>query len=200
MNELLKEASKKGYSQIMIMGDFNYKGIIWKNWSTPGLSNSSEEFLFVAALRDCYLYQHITKWTRIRHGQEPSILDLVITNEEDMTEDIEYLSPHGKSDHIVICFNFICYIQQTNKDKLTYCYEKGNCDAMRTELEHIDWDMELQKRAKEIDMQWIFIKEKVQEMIENQIPTRKIKMKKMKNKYHWGAETTEIIRKKHKAW
>ena len=56
--------------------------------------------------------------TRIRHGQEPLILDLVITNEEGMIKDIEYLSPLGKSDHIVICFNFICYIQQTNKDKL----------------------------------------------------------------------------------
>ena len=25
-------------------------------------------------------------------------------------------------------------------------------------------------------------------------------MKKMKNKYHWDAETIEIIRKKHRAW
>ena len=37
-------------------------------------------------------------------------------------------------------------------------------------------------------------------MIENHIPTRKIKMKEMKNKYHWDAETIEIIRKKHRDW
>ena len=47
----------------------------------------------------------------------------------------------------------------------------------------------------DINMQWIFIKEKVQEMIENHIPTRKKKMKK-KNKYCWDAETIEISRKK----
>ena len=111
-----KEASKKGYSHILIMEDFKYKRIIWKNWSMPGLSESSEEFLFVEALRDCYFYQHITKLTRIRHGQESSTLDLVITNEEGMIEDIKYHSPLGKSDNIVICFNFICYTQQTNRN------------------------------------------------------------------------------------
>ena len=71
---------------------------------------------------------------------------------------------------------------------------------MRTELEHIDWDMELQNRAKEIDMQWIFIKEKAQEKIENHVPTRKIKMKRMKNKYCLDTETIENIRKKHRVW
>ena len=60
------------------MRDFNYKDIKWnQKWSTPGLSESSEEFLFVENLRDYYLYQHITKPTRTRQGQELSILDLV---------------------------------------------------------------------------------------------------------------------------
>ena len=72
------------------------------------------------------------------------ILDLAITNQEGMKEDIEYLSTLGKSDHIVVCFNF----QQTNKVRLTNCYGKGNYDEMRTELEQIDWDMELQKKSK----------------------------------------------------
>ena len=49
-------------------------------------------------------------------------------------------------------------------------------------------------------MQWILIKDKVQEKIENHIPTRKIKTKRMKNKYHWNAETIEIIRRKHRVW
>ena len=70
---------------------------------------------------------------------------------------------------------------------------------MRTELGYIDWNMELLKRAKDIDMQWICMKEKVQEMIEIQISTRTITTKKMKNKYHWDAETIEVIRKKCKS-
>ena len=96
LNELLKETSKKGYSQILIMEASNYTGIIWEHWSMPGLSESSEEFLFMEAVRDCYFYQHITKPTRIRHGQQPLILYLIITTEEGMIEDIEYLSLRGK--------------------------------------------------------------------------------------------------------
>ena len=135
LNNLLKEATQKRYTHLLIMGDFNYKDIKWnQNLSTPGLSESSEEFLFVENLRDCYLYQHITKPTRTRQGQEPSILDLVLSNEEGMIQDIEYLSPLGKSDHLVISFNLICYIQQIKRVKEIYCHEKGNYTNMREEL------------------------------------------------------------------
>ena len=109
------------------MGDFNYKDIMW---STPGLSENSEEFLFVETLRDCYLYQHINKPIRTRVGQEPSILDLVITNEEGMVEGVEYLSPPRKSDHLVISFNPKCYIQKTKRIKEIYCHGKGNYTNM----------------------------------------------------------------------
>ena len=54
LNQLLQGACNKGYSCILILGDFNYKGITWENWNTPGLNDSSEEFLFVEALRDNY--------------------------------------------------------------------------------------------------------------------------------------------------
>ena len=86
LNNLLKEATQKRYTHLLIMGEFNYKDIKWnQNWSTPGLSKSSKEFLFVENLRDCYLYQHITKPIRTRQGQKPSILDLVLSNEEGMS-------------------------------------------------------------------------------------------------------------------
>ena len=91
LNNLVKETNSKGYTHLLTMGDFNYKGIMWDNWNTPTLSENSDEFPFIENLRDCYLHQHITKPTRIRQGQEPSILDLIITNEEGMIKDLEYL-------------------------------------------------------------------------------------------------------------
>ena len=111
------------------MGDFNYKGIIWGNWSTPSLSKTSEEVLFIKALGDSNLYQHVTQPTRIRHGQEPSIVDLIITNEEGMVEGMKYLNPLGKSNHIILCFYFRCYIHHTQKERKIHCYEKGNYEA-----------------------------------------------------------------------
>ena len=55
--------------------------------------------------------------TRVRHGQEPSVLDLVLTNEEGMIENIEYGNPLGKSDHLVLTFEFKCYTKQNTKEK-----------------------------------------------------------------------------------
>ena len=42
-----------------------------------------------------------------------------------------------------------------------YYYEKGNYDEMRTELGHIDCDMEFQKRAKDIDIHCISSRRKL---------------------------------------
>ena len=152
LNKLLKEAKQKRYSHLLIMGDFNYKDIMWnQDWSTPSLSENSEEFLFVETLRDCYLYQHIDKPTRTRVGQEPSILDLVITNEEGMVEGVEYLSLLGKSDHLVINFNLKCYIQQTKRIKEIYCHGKGNCTDMGLELMKINWNEELDNRKEDVN-------------------------------------------------
>ena len=36
----------------LIIGDFCYKGVIWENWSTPGLSETSEEFMDIEAFSD----------------------------------------------------------------------------------------------------------------------------------------------------
>lgn len=154
------------------MGDFNYKGILWENWSTPGMSESSEEFLFIEALRDCYLYQHVTQPTRVRHGQEPSILDLIITNEERMVEGLKYLSPLGKSDHVILSFDLRCYTDQSQTERSIVCYEKGNYEAMRKELKQVNWEAELTQRRYDVNKQWNYIKGKIMEVINKHIPIR----------------------------
>ena len=47
--------------------------------------------------------------TRFREGQKSSLLDLIITNEPHMIEDLEILNPLGKSDHGVLSFTYLCY-------------------------------------------------------------------------------------------
>ena len=151
-------------------------------------------------LRDCYFYQHIDKPTRTRVGQEPSILDLVITNEEGMVEGVGYLSPLGKSDHLVISFNFKCYIQQTKRIKEIYCHGKGNCTNMGFELMKINWNEELDNREEDVNYQWHFIKEKIELAMEKHVTKRKIKIGHTKHKCKLDTETRELIRRIHKAW
>ena len=180
----------------MITGSFNYKGVMWENWNTPGLDETCEEFLFDETLWDNYLYQHVVQPTRSRLGQEPSILDLVITKEEDMIENVKYLTPPWKGDHGILTFYFRCYIHQTDKERKTHCYEKGNYKRIRKDVGHTDWDSKLQCRVKDVNMQWTLIKNKVQEVIKEHIPTHKVKTGRNKNKFSINAQNREIIRNK----
>ena len=127
LNQLLQEACNKGYSYILILGDFNYKGITWENWNTPGLNDSNEEFLFVEALRDNYLNQHIMKPTRIQQGQEPSILDLVITGIGDLETPSNGLTGNDKDKTEILTNFFSSVFTQENMENMpTVTMSKSN--------------------------------------------------------------------------
>ena len=127
-------------------------------------------------------------------------MDLVLSNEEGMIQDIEYLSPLGKSDHLVISFNLICYIQQIKRVKEIYCHEKGNYTNIREELEQINWNEESGKREKDINAQWNFIKGMIKESMEKHIPKRKIKIGDKKPKCRLDSKMRDLIKRKHRAW
>ena len=70
MNHLINQlASNKKYTHICLVGDFNYKDIDWKKWSSPHPETSSEE-KFLETLRDSFLYQHILEPTRRRGSDD----------------------------------------------------------------------------------------------------------------------------------
>ena len=82
----------KKYSHKCIVGDFNYKDINWENWSTPH-DNTKEDEQFLEALRDTFFYQHVDEPTRARGTDTPSLIDLILTEEESQVSNISYLSP-----------------------------------------------------------------------------------------------------------
>ena len=120
LNKLLKLIYSKKYSHICLVGDFNYRNINWKTWTTPH-DESSKESKFLDVLRDCFLFQHVEEVTRTRGNDEPSLIDLILTNEELQASDIVHQSPLGKSDHAVISFNYHCYLD-FSKPKTCYQY------------------------------------------------------------------------------
>ena len=137
LNKLLSDLSNRNYSHVCLVGDFNFKDINWKTWSTSK-SEQSKEHRFLETLRDCYLFQHVSEPTRARGTDEPSLLDLIITNEEMQVSDIQYISPLGKSDHSVICFKYNCYLNVTKHRHESFSYNKADYDAMRKYLTDVD--------------------------------------------------------------
>ena len=97
LNKLICELNSKGYTHILIMGDFNYRNIDWFSMS----STVQIENKFIDCISEAYLTQHIDEPTRWRGSDNPSLIDLVITNEEDMVYDIEYQGPLGNSNDVI---------------------------------------------------------------------------------------------------
>ena len=54
---------------------------------------------------------HVEGYTRTRESNEPRIIDLIFTNEDDMVDRIVHESPLGRSDHCALLFKFNCYYE-----------------------------------------------------------------------------------------
>ena len=78
----------------MIMGDFNHPGI---NWNYLESAADSEAFLLL--MQDCFLTQHVLE--PVRGG---NVLDIVLSSQEELINDLRILEPLGKSGHSQIHF------------------------------------------------------------------------------------------------
>ena len=126
-------------SHRVILGDFNLREINWVT-ETSNVNENHIDTKFLEAVRDYYLFQHVKQVTRTRENQQDSLLDLILTNEENMIDNIRYLPPLGKSDHLVIQFSLITYINRFRTQTEKFNFFKGNYDQLRTNLRNIAWD------------------------------------------------------------
>ena len=130
---------------------------------TYGLCNSPDSNLFdnqfLECLKDCLFFQHVVENTRQRGSDAPSLLDLIITNEEGLIDKLEFLSPLGKSDHSVIGFDIICE-EECQPPSIKSVYEKGNYHKFEQEMKKINWVDELENFKNDVEGQWNFFKDK----------------------------------------
>ena len=101
---------------------------------------------FLETVRDTYLYQRVREATRYRSDNQPSLLDLVFTNEEGIIESMVHNFPIGNSDHEVLEFKFQ-FGTNVNKTPIQQrlLFFKGNCEAINKKLTDIDWLQETSK-------------------------------------------------------
>ena len=90
---MIGEITRMQHTELLIIGDFNYPGI---DWSLETSNGTGQEHEFMEGFRDWFLWQHVTEPTRYRLNQRANILDLVMTNEQAMVENIDYGEPVGK--------------------------------------------------------------------------------------------------------
>ena len=169
---MIRGISNKKYSHTCILGDFNFRDINWTTGSTPH-NELSKESKFIEAVRDAFLYQHVIKPTRRRGNDEPSVLDLILTDESMQVSDVAHHAPLGKSDHSVITFKFHCYLDYT-KPKQVYSYDKARFPEMRDYL--LPWVQEFMttNENKDGDEAWEAFKTKMYDIRGRFVPKRNI--------------------------
>ena len=95
---------------------------------------------FINTINDCFLHQHVTERTRFRSGEEPSLLDLVLSMEEGMFYNLEYQPGRGDSDHVSLIFDLISYTNRSQNTQPQPNYFKTNFANIRNKLGNINWE------------------------------------------------------------
>ena len=125
----------------MIAGDFNYKGVDLIYECVPPEKQHLTHF--IETLQECFLYQHVTEPTRYRDNETPNLLDLIISNEEGMVQNLKYLPPLGESDHVCLRFKLCCSKRHENAPPYTYNIFRTDYKAVKEELTSHQWNEEL---------------------------------------------------------
>ena len=173
LNKLIYDiSSSKKYSHKCFVGDFNFPTINWENWTTKHVEESKEE-KFLGTLRDSFLHQNVDEPTRCRGTDDPSLVDLILTGEANQAENMEYLSPLGKSDHSALTFTIKCEADGKPKSE-RYNYENADFESMKQNLETSDWVNNFLNTAngKLIEELWQSFKTKVTELQNRFVPLK----------------------------
>ena len=104
------------------MGDFNYSGIDWVQLSSSDTGGQK----FVNLVMDCFLDQHVCNPNR-----DNNILDLVLTNEVQITDKVKILPPIDNCDHNVLLCGIDCAADKALSNKAKLCFNRANYDDMR---------------------------------------------------------------------
>ena len=129
--------SSNEHSTVFMFGDFNMPDVDWvEGIGYP--SESSPSCVTTNSLSDNLLIQIVDQPTQFRHQQQPSLLDLVITNDPEQVLSISYHPALGSSDHVCILTEIQINNKKENMIKKSFTdYEQIRQDLSRIKMENI---------------------------------------------------------------
>ena len=194
LNEVIKKAGEQKMDQLLIVGDFNYRQIDWE------LSASSDPKCqaFIDSCEDVFLCQHVRSPTRGRHGEQRSILDLILTPDDRNISNLIHLSPLGKSDHDCLLFDFICHMERRDLKRTIEVIRRADFIGMNQEFNNIDWVEELS--GLDVDQSYDHFCAKYHQACLKHIPRITVPEVRRLRIPGLTAKDAELIRKKHRSW
>ena len=198
--DLLRNISENEPSHLVIVGDFNLPDINWQDMTTPSTGQTISNNI-IKTIQDSFWHQHIDTPTRCRGNDTPSLLDLVITNEEHMIQNVVHEPPLGGSDHELLNINFSCYTKDTDDKPPRPNYHRTNYNQMRSELEQVNWDHILENHQNDVQHQWdIFLSLFFEAQNKATPPSSSNRKPRKCHHFPINADITKKIRKKNALW
>ena len=173
---------------VVLMGDFNYPDICWQSNSAKNARSNK----FLTALADNFMVQKVEEATRGK-----TILDLVITNKEDLVNGVEVVGTLGKSDHALL--EFVIQLEGEAKHSQTRIldFKKANFCKLRELLAVIPWTETLKKKG--VQDGWEFLKTEILKAQFKTVPTRRKNGRGLKKPQWFTKElSTQLTIKKNK--
>ena len=188
--EMLQSEKLLKYDKICIMGDFNYPFVKWDGtWS----GEKGDEIL--RKVHDAFLIQKVSKETRRRPGQNPTLDDWILINDDSIISDVIHQDPLGKSDHDVLVFQ-LNFDKSNNVDSLEnkYNLKRGDYTKLRETMKDYDWT-----KLDNMDIQnaWSYIKDAIHKGMDKCIPKIKHKTKKKLTPIWMNKKAMRVIKRKY---
>ena len=183
---MYKGIANNAKKKVLIMGDFNYPDIKW-DINTSSLHGKR----FLDVVNDNFLYQNVHIPTR---GEKT--LDLILTGDKGMVDNIHSIGKLGAADHDMILFRSRCNIKIKSSLYQVPNFRKAKWDLINNDLSKIKWDEVL--NGKEINEMWETFRNTIHSLVDKHVP---ITSRKNRNKPLWMKKNVmRIIRKKKKLW
>ena len=192
-----KAVNQSGYDRILIMGDFNFRDIDYSTYSVNA-GDSSDAYKFFNKTQDLYLIQHVTETTRKRSGAQETVLDYIFTNEDNLVDNLQYLTPLGKSDHVCLVWDYVVSVTENTSKQRKFNYWKGNYVLINEELKSYDWNQILMEHT--TDDAWTKFKDILHKAIEKHVPEITVKKSKATSHQWMTKATRRSITRRNTAW
>ena len=155
-----------------------------------------DECDFIEADMDNFLMQHVSTATRGRGTNNPSLIDLVFTSNEDSIDSISMHAPFDKSDHSLIKILYRC--QPEKQTDMVCNYRTADFKKMDDKLD-IDWDTFFDECKDDVDLAWERFIQKYNEAERGCIPKIVVTTNKKRFSIPLDRKTLAHRKKKYKS-
>lgn len=166
VNNICQMINSIDNSNYILVGDFNFRGINWKN----DTASNNTDFTFLQCTKDNYLQQMIHSPTRDKY-----INDLLLTTDDSIIHDIQLQNGLGNSDHKIIEVQIQPYLPTTaTASRKVFLYSRGDYIMMQQHANSLNWTNLLGKDTS-LESKWDSFCLEYEKLVNTYVPSKMVR-------------------------